>query len=87
MGTHIEPNPRVTFRMLHEDQHLLVIEKAAGVVTAPGVGHQHDTLLNGLYATHGESFAAWVHDRPGVKRILRTLMDRAIAGRGGVGGN
>lgn len=54
MGTHIEPNPRVTFRMLHEDQHLLVIEKAAGVVTAPGVGHQHDTLLNGLYATHGE---------------------------------
>jgi 23S rRNA pseudouridine1911/1915/1917 synthase len=54
MGTHIEPNPRVTFRLLHEDQHLLVLEKAAGVVTAPGVGHQHDTLLNGLYATHGE---------------------------------
>jgi 23S rRNA pseudouridine1911/1915/1917 synthase len=54
MGTNIEPNPRVTFRLLHEDQHLLVLEKPAGVVTAPGVGHQHDTLLNGLYATHGE---------------------------------
>ncbi len=54
MGTHIEPNPRVTFRVLHADDHLLIVEKPAGVVTAPGVGHQHDTLLNGLYAAHGE---------------------------------
>lgn len=54
MGTHIEPNPRVTFRVLHADDHLMIVEKPAGVVTAPGVGHQHDTLLNGLYATHGD---------------------------------
>lgn len=54
IGTNIEPNPRVTFRLLHEDEHLVVVEKASGVVTAPGVGHQHDTLLNGLYAKWGE---------------------------------
>lgn len=54
MSAHIEPNPRVTFRILHEDPHLLIVEKPAGVVTTPGVGHQHDTLLNGLYASHGE---------------------------------
>ncbi len=54
MGTHIEPNPRVTYRVLHADDHLMIVEKPAGVVTAPGVGHQHDTLLNGLYATHGD---------------------------------
>lgn len=54
MSTHIEPNPRVTFRILHEDPHLLIVEKPAGVVTTPGVGHQHDTLLNGVYASHGE---------------------------------
>lgn len=54
MGTHIEPNPRVTYRVLHADDHLMIVEKPAGIVTAPGVGHQHDTLLNGLYATHGD---------------------------------
>ncbi len=54
MAAVIEPNPRVTFRVLHEDPHMLVLEKPAGVVTAPGVGHQHDTLLNGLYARSGE---------------------------------
>jgi 23S rRNA pseudouridine1911/1915/1917 synthase len=52
--THITPNPRVTFRVLHEDDHLLVVEKPPRVVTAPGVGHQHDTLLNGLFARYGE---------------------------------
>ncbi len=52
--TVIEPNARVTFRLLHEDEHLLVVEKPPRVVTTPGVGHQHDTLLNGLYAKWGE---------------------------------
>ncbi len=50
----VEPNPRVTFRVHYEDEHLLVVEKPARVVTQPGVGHQHDTLLNGLFATHAE---------------------------------
>jgi 23S rRNA pseudouridine1911/1915/1917 synthase len=50
----IEPNSRVTFGVRHEDEHLLVVEKPAGVVTQPGVGHEHDTLLNGLFATHGD---------------------------------
>lgn len=52
-GTPVEPNPRVTFRVRHEDDDVLVVEKASKVVTQPGVGHQHDTLLNGLFATHG----------------------------------
>lgn len=52
--THVEPNPRVSFRVLMEDTDLVVVEKPAGVVTTPGVGHQHDTLLNGLYARWGE---------------------------------
>ncbi|MEM0982634.1 MAG: RluA family pseudouridine synthase [Planctomycetota bacterium] len=50
----IEPNERVTFGMRYEDEHLLVVDKPARVVTQPGVGHQHDTLLNGLFAQHGE---------------------------------
>ena len=54
LGSHIEPNARVTFRVLHRDEHLVVVEKPARVVTMPGVGHQHDTLLNGLYAQYGD---------------------------------
>jgi len=52
--TNITANARVTFRVLHEDQHMLVVEKPPRVVTTPGVGHQHDTLLNGLYSQYGD---------------------------------
>lgn len=50
----IEPNPRVTFARHFEDGHLVVVGKASGVVTQPGVGHEHDTLLNGLFAVYGD---------------------------------
>lgn len=49
----IEPNPRVTFGVRHEDSDLLIVEKPSGVVTQPGVGHLRDTLLNGLFARCG----------------------------------
>ncbi len=48
----VSPNERVTFRVHHEDEDILVVEKPARVVSTPGVGHEHDTLLNGLFATH-----------------------------------
>lgn len=47
------PNETVTFAILHEDEHLLVIEKRSGLVTQPGKGHETDTLLNGLFARFG----------------------------------
>lgn len=50
-----EPNSRVTYRLHHEDDDLLVVEKPPGLVSTPGVGHEHDTLLNALVATHGKS--------------------------------
>ena len=40
------------------------------------------TWLRDLYATHGEKFAAWIHDKPLVKAAVKALMDRAIAGYG-----
>ena len=51
------PNERVTFGILHEDADLLVVTKPGGIVTQPGVGHEHDTLLNGLFARYGERLA------------------------------
>jgi 23S rRNA pseudouridine1911/1915/1917 synthase len=50
----IQPNERVTFSIRHQDDDLLVVEKPSRVVTQPGVGHEHDTLLNGLFAHFGD---------------------------------
>lgn len=49
----VEPNPRVTFGVRYADDDLLVVVKPYGVVTQPGVGHEHDTLLNGVFAEYG----------------------------------
>lgn len=45
-------NERITFKLHHEDEDLLVIEKPAGRVTQPGKGHVRDSLLNGLIARY-----------------------------------
>ncbi len=49
----IEPNARIEFQIRHEDTEMLIVEKPARVPTQPGLGHEKDTLLNGLFATHG----------------------------------
>ena len=46
-------NESVTFGVAYEDEHVLVIEKRAGLVTQPGLGHEDDSLLNGLYCRWG----------------------------------
>ncbi len=49
----IQPNPRITYRIAHQDDEILVVEKASGLTTLPGKGHDDDTLLNGLFETFG----------------------------------
>jgi 23S rRNA pseudouridine1911/1915/1917 synthase len=49
----IEPNKRVTFRIAYEDESLLVVEKPPKLVSMPGLGHDHDSLLNGLFHRYG----------------------------------
>ncbi len=41
--------------ILYEDEHLLVIDKPAGLVVHPAAGHWSGTLLNGLLAHHAEA--------------------------------
>ncbi len=45
--TAILPQP-VDFRIIHEDEHVLVLDKPAGIVVHPGTGNPHGTLVNGL---------------------------------------
>lgn len=45
------PEP-MNLSVVHEDEHLLVIDKPAGLVVHPAAGHWSGTLLNGLLAYH-----------------------------------
>ena len=38
----------IDFEVVYEDEHLLVVNKKAGLVVHPAAGHYHDTLVNGL---------------------------------------
>jgi 23S rRNA pseudouridine1911/1915/1917 synthase len=47
------PNPAIAIRVLHEDPSFVVVEKPAGTVTEPGLGHAGDSLMNGAFARWG----------------------------------
>jgi 23S rRNA pseudouridine1911/1915/1917 synthase len=50
-----------------EDEHLLVVDKPAGIVVHPGVGHESGTLVHGLLAYDA---AGGDDDRPGIVHRL-----------------
>jgi hypothetical protein len=39
---------------------------------------QAPAWLRELYIARGEAFAAWIHDKPAVKIVVRLFMDAAI---------
>jgi 23S rRNA pseudouridine1911/1915/1917 synthase len=50
-----EPDQSVVLDVLYEDEHLLVVNKPAGLVVHPARGHATGTLVNGLLARPGFS--------------------------------
>ena len=54
-------------RVVWEDEHLLVVDKPAGVVVHPGTGHQSGTLVHGLLV---HDAAGGDEDRPGIVHRL-----------------
>jgi 23S rRNA pseudouridine1911/1915/1917 synthase len=84
----------VPLAIVHEDAHLLVVDKPAGRVVHPAPGNWSGTLLNGLLAHHREAAAlpraGIVHrldkDTSGLMVVAKTLeamtgLVRAIAAR------
>jgi 23S rRNA pseudouridine1911/1915/1917 synthase len=51
----LAPEP-ITLAIVHEDDHVLVIDKPAGMVVHPGAGHAHGTLASAALA-HAPSIA------------------------------
>ena len=67
-----EPKPElvpeeVELRIAYEDEHLLVVDKPAGVVVHPSPGHRSGTLVHGVLA-HGA--AGGDEERPGIVHRL-----------------
>ena len=57
--------------VIYEDEHLLVIDKPAGVVVHPGAGHQDDTLVDALLAYRPDLVRADLDPlRPGIVHRL-----------------
>ncbi|GIX35595.1 MAG: ribosomal large subunit pseudouridine synthase D [Lysobacteraceae bacterium] len=50
----------IPLRLLYEDEHLLIVDKPAGLVVHPGAGNPDGTLVNGL-----------LHFDPGLERLPR----------------
>ncbi len=69
------PDPEVPFRVVYEDDALIVVDKPAGVVVHPGAGQREHTLAAGLVARFPElaaavAFGAWPVERPGLVHRL-----------------
>ncbi len=70
------PDPSVAVDVVYEDEHLMVVEKPAGLVVHPARGHRDRTLVHGLLAHGGfERDAADGRDpqghlRPGIVHRL-----------------
>lgn len=52
------PDATVQFSVLYEDEHLLVVDKPAGLVVHPAKGHESGTLVNGLLSRYAGHWAS-----------------------------
>ncbi len=63
-------DPTVHFGVVYEDDHVIVIDKPAGLVVHPGAGNADGTLVNGLLARYPELVDVGEVIRPGIVHRL-----------------
>jgi 23S rRNA pseudouridine1911/1915/1917 synthase len=68
-GDPLTPEP-MPLEILHEDDDILVLNKAPGVVVHPGAGHEEGTLVHGLLAHCPRLAAQGAPRRPGIVHRL-----------------
>lgn len=64
------PDPGIVVDVVHEDDHLIVVDKPAGLVVHPGAGRPDGTLVNGLLARFPEVASVGDPMRPGIVHRL-----------------
>lgn len=65
----LEPEP-IPLDILYEDEHLLALNKPAGIVVHPGAGHRSGTLVNALLAHCPDLGGVGGELRPGIVHRL-----------------
>jgi 23S rRNA pseudouridine1911/1915/1917 synthase len=64
------PDPTVVVDVVYSDEHIIVVNKSAGVVVHPGAGNNDHTLVNGLLARFPEIAGVGEEHRPGIVHRL-----------------
>lgn len=64
------PDPSVEFTVIYSDDHLIIVDKPAGLVVHPGAGNTTGTLVNGLLARFPEIATVGESHRPGIVHRL-----------------
>ena len=64
------PDPDVELAVVHEDPHLVVVDKPAGLVVHPGAGRTAGTLCGALLARYPEMAGVGEATRPGIVHRL-----------------
>jgi 23S rRNA pseudouridine1911/1915/1917 synthase len=60
----------IVFGVVYEDEHLVVVDKPAGLVVHPGAGQSEGTLVHGLVGRYPELAAVGEPERPGIVHRL-----------------
>ncbi len=66
----VNDSTKAEFDVILEDEHLIVVDKPAGVTVHPGPGHRGDTLIEALVATRPKLADVGDPERPGVVHRL-----------------
>ena len=66
----VEADPSVEVVVVHEDTHVVVVDKPAGLVVHPGAGNPTGTLVHGLLARYPEIAGVGEPFRPGIVHRL-----------------
>lgn len=65
-----EADPSINVTVVFDDEHVIVVDKPAGLVVHPGAGNPSGTLVNGLLARYPEIAAIGESHRPGIVHRL-----------------
>jgi 23S rRNA pseudouridine1911/1915/1917 synthase len=65
-----QADPSINVTVVFDDEHVIVVDKPAGLVVHPGAGNPSGTLVNGLLARYPEIAAIGESHRPGIVHRL-----------------
>jgi 23S rRNA pseudouridine1911/1915/1917 synthase len=65
-----QPEPEVEVPVVHEDEHVIVVDKPQELVVHPGAGNARGTMVAGLLARYPELAGVGEHERPGIVHRL-----------------